>query len=222
MHARYVREKARQMRTEKKLTIDQIAERLALPRSTIYYWVRDTPISPTPARKLTQRRAAAATSRKHRYLREEAYREGRAEFARLCLVPTFRDFVTLYIAEGFKRTRHVVSIGNSDPAVLRISVEWMDRFTGATFDFGLQYHADQDLNELRRYWAGQLEIEPEVIRLQRKSNSGQLKGRTWRSRYGVLTVRCNDTLFRSRLQGWIDSLREQWLDSPRPGRSSAW
>jgi hypothetical protein len=70
---------------------------------------------------------------------------------------------------------------------------------------------------LRNYWAGQLEIEPDMIRLQRKSNSGQLRKRTWRSVYGVLSIRVNDTLFRSRLQGWIDCLRDQWLDSASSG-----
>lgn len=205
------------MRVEKKLTIDQLAERLALPRSTIYYWVRDLPIPPTPARKLAQRRAAAATSRKHRLLRENAYAEGRAEFDRLCSAPTFRDFVTLFIAEGSKRNRHAVAICNSDPAVLAVALTWMERMTGATFDFRIQYHADQDLGELREYWAEQLDIEPEFIVFQRKSNSNQLSKRTWRSRYGVLTVRCNDTLFRSRLQAWVDCLREQWLDSAFSG-----
>ena len=32
------------MRVERQLTIDELAERLALSRSTIYYWVRDLPI----------------------------------------------------------------------------------------------------------------------------------------------------------------------------------
>jgi predicted transcriptional regulator len=31
------------MRIERQLTIDELAERLALSRSTIYYWVRDLP-----------------------------------------------------------------------------------------------------------------------------------------------------------------------------------
>lgn len=31
------------MRTERRLTIDEIAERLALSRSTIYHWLRDLP-----------------------------------------------------------------------------------------------------------------------------------------------------------------------------------
>jgi predicted DNA-binding transcriptional regulator AlpA len=217
MHAPYLREKARQMRVEKKLTIDQLAERLALSRSTIYYWVVDLPIPPTPARKLAQRRAAAATSRKHRLLREEAYERGRAEFAALAEHATFRDFVALYIAEGSKRNRNVVALCNSDSAVLRVAHHWMERFTRAKFDYRIQYHADQPPDELRRYWARELEIEADVIGLQRKSNSNQLRKRTWRSQYGVLTIRSNDTLFRARLQAWIDCLREQWLDSARVG-----
>lgn len=43
-HAAYIREKARSLRVERQLTIDQLAERLALSRSTVYYWVRDLPI----------------------------------------------------------------------------------------------------------------------------------------------------------------------------------
>jgi AcrR family transcriptional regulator len=33
----YIRAKARELRSERRLTIDQIAERLALPRTTIYH-----------------------------------------------------------------------------------------------------------------------------------------------------------------------------------------
>jgi predicted DNA-binding transcriptional regulator AlpA len=44
----YIREKARQLRSEKKLTIDELAERLAIPRTTIYGWVRDLEIPRKP------------------------------------------------------------------------------------------------------------------------------------------------------------------------------
>jgi predicted DNA-binding transcriptional regulator AlpA len=43
-HPAYLREKARSMRLKRGYTIDELAERLALSRSTIYYWVRDLPI----------------------------------------------------------------------------------------------------------------------------------------------------------------------------------
>jgi hypothetical protein len=39
----YLRDKARRLRTENKLSIVEIADRLALPK-TIWYWVRDLPL----------------------------------------------------------------------------------------------------------------------------------------------------------------------------------
>jgi hypothetical protein len=76
--------------------------------------------------------------------------------------------------------------------------------------YHVQFHADQRLEDLAAFWGQQLCVESASIRFQRKSNSSQLSGRTWRCRYGVLTVCSNDTLFRARLQGWMDLLRASW------------
>jgi hypothetical protein len=157
-----------------------------------------------------RRKGTRAMQRKYGLLREDAYREGLESFASLAADPTFRDFVALYIAEGYKRRRHTAELGNSDPAVMKLATRWMCRLTEKAPVFSLQYHADQAPIELCRFWAAALGIAPEVIRLQRKSNSNQLKGRTWRSRYGVLTVGVNDTLFRARLEAWMDRLRTSW------------
>ncbi len=82
--------------------------------------------------------------------------------------------------------------------------------------YAFQYHADQDPEYLIRFWSSYLGVEPSAIfRYQRKSNSGQLNGRNWRSRWGVLTVNVDDTQLRARLQGWIDRVQEGWLDSLR-------
>ena len=136
--------------------------------------------------------------------------EGAASFQSLAVDPTFRDFVCLYIAEGYKRNRNAVAICNSDPAVMVLATHWVRRLTEKTPTFSIQYNADQDLNELRKFWGGALGIEPDAIRLQRKSNSNQMAGRQWRSRYGVIAVRVQDTLLRARLQAWMDSLRAEW------------
>ena len=120
-------------------------------------------------------------------------------------------------AEGYKRNRNKVSVANSDPKVVVLCTRWIRRFARNRVGFSVQYHADQNLRELTRFWASQVGVAPEQIRLQRKSNSGQLGGRHWRSRYGVLTVHVGDTALRARLQGWIDCLQEQWLDSPVTG-----
>jgi hypothetical protein len=220
-HSSYLREKARSLRRERRLTIDELAAQLALSRSTIYYWVRDLPIPgsgpggdfPESAR----RKGTRAMQRKYKRLREEAYREGWASFDELICDASFRDFVCLYIAEGYKRSRNTVQICNSDPAVMELATRWVRRLTSKPPIFAIIYHADQDLLELRRFWGERLGVDPESVRLQRKSNSNQLQGRRFRSRYGVLTVSVYDTRFRSQLQAWIDRLRGQWLDSNAHG-----
>jgi excisionase family DNA binding protein len=213
-HAPYLREKARSMRVERRLTIDELAERLALPRTTIYYWVRDLPIPGSASGggwpESARRKGNRAMRRKYRLLREEAYRQGEREFDVLAAEPTFRDFVCLYIAEGSKRNRNRLALCNSDPAVISVATSWMRRLTDKPLRFAIQHHVDQDLHELSRFWAGDLDIEPSAIGLLRKSNSNQLAGRVWRSRRGVMTVWVDDTAFRARLAAWMDRIRGEW------------
>jgi AcrR family transcriptional regulator len=191
--------------------LDEIAERLALPRTTIYYWVRDLPVARNPVvASRAQAMATQAMQKKYRLARESAYAEGRATFSSLATDRSFRDFVCLYLAEGSKRRRNEVEVCNSDPAVVKLCDEWLRRLSSKARHHRIQYHADQDLDALRRFWARELDIDPEAIRLLRKSNSNQLAKRTWRSVNGVLTVGVYDTLLRARLGGWMDCLRESW------------
>jgi hypothetical protein len=214
----YIREKARQLRQQKSLTIDELAERLALSRTTIYYWVRDLPNPKvkhrdTPARARARTKGRRQMISKYKRLREDAYRRGWEEFPALYLEPTFRDFVCMYIGEGYRRDRNVVSLGNSDPRVVRLADSWIRRFSRNKVTYSFQYHADQDPDYLVRFWSFGLGVDPKLIAYQRKSNSGQLSGRTWRSKHGVLTVRASDTALRARLQAWMDRTQDQWLDS---------
>jgi hypothetical protein len=220
----YIREKARRMRSERHMPLTEIAERLAIPKTTVWYWIKDIEIPrPAPNSLMTPRRASArrrgnkAMRAKYKALRDAAYREGWDEFPVLIQEPTFRDFLCLYIAEGYKRNRNTVAIGNSDPRVLRVADHWIRRFTRRKILYSVQYHADQDPEALREFWSVSLGFDESQFRYQRKSNSGQLNGRTWRSRWGVLTITTNDTLFRARLQGWLDRLQSGWLDSLADG-----
>lgn len=218
----YVREKARSLRVEKHLSIDEIAARLALPKTTIYYWVRDLPLGRARRGSAGQRKGNRNMQRNYALRRAAAYLQGRIEFVDLMGEPTFRDFVCLYMAEGYKRSRNEVSVCNSDPAIVLLCARWLRRFARNPVTYSVQYHADQELDELRRFWAKTLSVAPDEIRLKRKSNSGRLSGRTWRSRYGVLSVSACDTLFRARLEAWMESLQEQWLHSAHAGRGATW
>jgi hypothetical protein len=219
-HPDYIRRKAISLRRTQKLTIDEIADCLSLPRTTVYHWVREIeiprkpgaafPRSPVERPSAAQRKGTLAMQERWRTIREESYKEGLAEFPSLCGEPTFRDFVCMYIGEGYKRRRTQVALCNSDPAVVKLAQTWIKRFSINPVKYSIQYHADQQLDELRRFWSRRLDIEPDEIRFQRKSNSNQLSGRKWRSRYGVLNVHAADTRFRARLQAWIDLVEADW------------
>lgn len=206
----YVKEKARELRVRKRLTIDELAERLAVPRTTVFYWVRDLPIGQTSRRTLAAHRAGEVTRRIHRGRRQAAYAQGMHEYPALIGEPTFRDFVCMYIGEGSKRSRNVVAIGNSDPAVVKLGAAWIRRLSRNPVSYSFQHHADQDPAKVCEFWAAQLGLDPSAIKFQRKSNSGRLDGRTWRSRHGVLQVRSADTYLRARLQAWMDCVRAEW------------
>jgi transcriptional regulator with XRE-family HTH domain len=214
-YPRYLREKARSLRREKQLAIDQVAERLALSRSTVYYWLRDLPLEArTRPQKLAQRRASRSNRQRFQRQRDEAYELGRWEFPRLRAQPTFSEFVALYIAEGYKRNRNTVSLANSDPSVVILANGWIRYFSRNPVRYSVQIHADQAPTSIAAFWAGALGVSAAEVKFIMKSNSGHLRSRTWRCPYGVISVRACDTLFRARLAGWIDRLKEDWLHSP--------
>ena len=123
----------------------------------------------------------------------------------------------MYIGEGYKRCQNTVALANSDPRVIRLADHWIRRFARNPVTYMFQSHADQDPEYLVRFWSFGLGVDPALFKAQRKSNSGQLSGRTWRCKHGVLTVRARDTAFRMRLQAWMDRTQDGWLDSLLPG-----
>jgi hypothetical protein len=146
-HPAYLREKARKLRAQHKLTLDEIVERLSLPRTTVFYWIRDLPIDRKPNTQWPESARAKASRRirfKYARLREAAYNAGLHGFHGLTQDPTFRDFVVLFMTEGYKRDRNVVSIANSDPALVELATRWMRSLSRRKLSYAIHYHADQD------------------------------------------------------------------------------
>lgn len=78
------------------------------------------------------------------------------------------------------------------------------------FNYGFQYRADQNPDELKIFWASCLDIDPQLIFAIPKTNSGHLKGRRFACEYGVFQVRVADTTFRAQLQALMDTVQAQW------------
>jgi transposase-like protein len=208
---------ARLLRVEQRLTVDQLAARLSLPRSTIYYWVRDLPLREgAPGRSgepaVVARDAAVKAPRMPARARSEAaYEEGLATFEELSAQPTFRDFVCVYIVEGEQRDRTRVALTNSDPAVMRLVSRWLRRLSEKAPFLLLRYSPDQSPTELRRFWGETTGTAARSIRAcgSREDLPGRqpVAGRA----HGLLTIGVDDALLRARLQGWMRRARESWL-----------
>jgi hypothetical protein len=197
---------------KKRLSLDEIAERLALPKTTVYYWIADLPLG--RERRENGHPGNVAMQAKYRRLREEAYAKGQREYDELSQLPTFRDFVALYIAEGYKRSRNTASVSNSDRAIVSLTASWFRRLSGKTPRVSVQYHADKDPAALAIFWGKTLAIDPSAVRLHPKTNSARLRTRVWRCRYGVAAIALHDTALRARIDAWIDRIRQDWrLDS---------
>lgn len=217
-HSRYLRQMARSLRVEQQLTVDELALRMALPRSTIYYWVRDLPLR-TKGDQDPELHMASSISGGAVISSEAAYAEALESFAELDAQPTFRDFVCVYLMQGEQRDRARVALTNSDPMVMRLASRWIKRLTDKAPFLLLQCGGDQSSTDLRRFWSEAVGAEPRAIRVRDAGGAkrpdadtdDRLPGASpGDERHGLLTVTVNDTLLRARLQAWMQRTRETW------------
>jgi hypothetical protein len=211
-HSRHLRDMARLLRVERRLTVDQLAKRLALPRSTVYYWVRDLPLRSTEPDASPRPRRQAGTfpsAKAPQQAQQSAYDEGLRSYDELVAEPTFRDFVCVYIIEGYKRDRRRVALANADPSVMRLAHRWIWRLTDRSPSISVQCPAGLNLKELRSFWSETVGEEVAAIRVRRGAQGGLHR---WSPAplHGVLTVSVDDRDLRARLQAWMRRTRESW------------
>ena len=215
-HSNYLRRMARLLRVEQRLTVDQLAARLALPRSTVYYWVRDLPLSEREGESggagagkgagIGAGKGAGASA----IAGDAAYEDALRSFDDLVAQPTFRDFVCLYIARGCTRERAKVSLSDSDAAVMRLANRWMLRLSDKSPLLSVRYEPGQSLTELRRFWGGIVGVQARTIRVHGEGDRVGDRDVARHARHGVLTVSVEDALLRARLQAWICKTRDSW------------
>src|SRR5207253_2293311 len=99
------------------LGLDDIADRLGVSRSTVYYWVKEIPITRTNRQVASQQLGTAAMQAKYAVLRQEAYDSAMAQASELLADQEIRDFVVLYLAEGYRKDRNMVAFSNSSPGM---------------------------------------------------------------------------------------------------------
>jgi transcriptional regulator with XRE-family HTH domain len=219
----YIIDKAIELRIKHKMTVPEIAECLGYSKSTVNGWMENYPLEERTTKQTEAQKAGTkANQDKAAALRQADYDEAWKQAPELMKDRRFRDFICMYIGEGTKKMRNMVAIANSNAKVMKSAYYWMEKLRNhdRQIEYLIQIHVDQDEQEIKDYWAKTLGINSDIVKTQRKSNSGQLSGRNFRSLYGVLTIRTSDTAFRSRLEAWMnyvledmDSILEDYLDN---------
>lgn len=227
-HSRYLRTIARSLRVECGLTVDQLAQRLALPRSTVYYWVRDLPLrrerrrgpaarpnTPRAATGVRQARQVAgetvvrAAPKASRAARDAAYDDALSAYDDLLAQPTFRDFVCVYIARGRTHDAATVELSGSDPAVMRLVKRWLWRLSERSPSLSVAYLPEQTIADVRRYWGEAVDADARTIHVRDMSCGAPSRGA--HAPYGALTVTVDDALLSARMQAWMRRTHESWM-----------
>lgn len=130
------REKAIEMR-KNGASYKDILKVLPVAKSSLSLWLKDLPLTDDEKAVLKKRRdsniskgriRAASSNRRNRLNRErEAFKLAKVEFENFKKDPLFMVGVSLYWAEGAKRSSSF-SFMNSDPEMIKLMIAWCERF----------------------------------------------------------------------------------------------
>lgn len=200
------------------MTIDQLAEFLDVPRSTIYKWVGDIRLPGSgPGGGFTpeaRRRGNRSMRESRRQRREVRYLIGLETYASLSAEPAFRDFLISYLAAGKRSSEREVAFSHPDPEMMQLAGCWLGSYGQNQLRYRLNLPAGVDVDEARATWAERLGLEPTAIVVEPRTTASDGLARRARSpSAGTLRIASTDTLLRTELEAWIDCVLAEWDDA---------
>lgn len=172
MKSKWFHLKEEDMVLRKQGTSMTIIERnLGIARSTLSNWLRDVPLTEQQRTKLMRNsqdgwaKARVNAVKAHRVQKAQrllkARREATETLDRIELTDEVLDlaFAMLYLGEGAKNG--TTSLASSDPVILRFVLTVLRRNYGVTpmmLRCDLHLRMDQDADELKAHWSGQLGV----------------------------------------------------------------
>lgn len=108
--------------------------------------------------------------------------------------------IGLYWGEGTKASTGSVRLGNSDPILIKTFITFLTKFfkiKKKDLRFHLHTFTDINLQDAKKYWKKELQIEDNQFYKPLVTITGKLGNYRKKSRYGVLTVYYNNTKLRN-------------------------
>lgn len=183
--------------------LKQIAEKLSVSESTVSRWSRD--IEPALLRAGARSGQTRRLNGQAEELREVA--RAHAEARSLLNDPLWVAGLVAYWAEG-RKTANWVCFTNSDPAMVRLFVLWVERYLskGPTLiSAALHLHSGIDEEEATTFWSRAINLPRDNFRKSyiEPHTSGQRTERLYRGTIQVTIQKSSRDM--RRIRGWIES-----------------
>jgi hypothetical protein len=199
----------------------EIKNLLGVPKSTLSTWLGKTHWSNKIRCILAKKASEKNTVRLYklnkirgRHLRrlyKEARKEAKEEFEYFKLHPTFISGITIYWGEGDKVSRNLIRVGNIDPLMIRLFVEFLREVCGIskkTIRAYTMIYPDLNPEKCKDFW-----IKKSGLAAENFNKCVLIKGRhkTKRIPYGVCYVSISSTYLKEKMRIWLNLLPKELL-----------
>jgi len=198
-------------------TLTAICKTLSISKTTVFYWLKNTDaygrIKHLPPTKETREKASTSIRNKYAAVRDADYAKGLTEYAACSRTPLVKEFLMLFLTEGYRKTRNTVKITNSNPTLILLAQAWLNRWTAdiSKIKGAVSTYPDHDIKHLKTFWDQLLNISETRIVCFVKAGPGLLKGRKKPLPYGTCSIMVHSTPLRSRLEAWTRCMQEEIL-----------
>lgn len=196
------------------LSMKEISEKMNRPVGTIKRWLAPYQLKASSELiKANALKGSLKMQENYALKREEAYNKAK-ETVELDLKDNLlRDFVNIYIGEGTKKGKCSISIVNSDPKIILLSLFIMKKFflkEDKKINLEVRYYKENNNElELLEYWRNLVNDESvkfttylqPTVKAEGHNNSNQ---------YGLVTLKINDSYAKEKLNAYMDYVKEEW------------
>lgn len=186
----------------------QIKKELNVSKSTLSVWLRKFPLSKEQIDKLRGKsevrieKYRQTMQRKREARLIQYYTEEKKKWLPLTRREVFIAGLFLYWGEGSKAVRHIVSINNTDPSVLKFALYWMRtalQIPKEKIQVYLHLYDDMDIVTEIDFWSKELDMPKKLFAKPyiKKSKRADLTQKGFG--HGTCGVRANNTVIKERI-----------------------
>ncbi len=211
------KEKAIKLRSTGK-SYNEISKLLSVPKSTLSEWLSGHKWSQEIAKKLIKKSQERSTvvlkeldrvrGENLKILYKQAESEANEDFDVLKYHPLFIAAIMIYWGEGDKRSKHRISVVNTDPNLLKVFVYFLKKICGFKDDkirAWILAYPDMDIEASKRYW-----IENTGLKESNFRKTITIKGKPTNRKLhnGVCTVELGSTYLKIKMLVWLRRFSE--------------